>query len=411
MIRFRAGRLALLFTSMLSLLALTASVADAAEAEAPGAVKYRDEMTFIGDSVTAGFGYCGYSENAKNINCKPNDEMRNNWYLGDNSLKDCAPPDGGRPTDACSNNNLDGQPWLSEPWEAGADSPNIAYPFQIAARQTGPEKAEVSDWALTGSTPADWDPDGGAFGNVLGRLKNQYVGMTLGANPLLSYFTNIDISIPFTDVEGPCVDSTGYKAGIWGFRSWYAGPIDNAVNCLRNQWNKIRQTQHLVRIYTQLLEQNDRVVVLGYYRDCSWSFGNWQPKANPNGGPASGNSCKSQTREISRSDSREVSQWDQATAVGSELNNLIQDAVIKAKERAKKLWPYTNRDDNLVYTQPDNGEWEDHQPKSDQGSWVLLNDTWIHPNKAGAGNLATTVTDAMCSHFGHWCGEDTEWNG
>ena len=250
MFRFRAGRLALLFTSMLSLLALTASLADAAEADAPGAVKYRDEMTFIGDSVTAGFGYCGYSENAKNVNCKPNDEMRNNWYLGDNSLKDCAPPDGGRPTDACSNNNLDGQPWLSEPWEAGADSPNIAYPFQIAARQTGPEKAEVSDWALTGSTPADWDPDGGAFGNVLGRLKNQYVGMTLGANPLLSYFTNIDISIPFTDVEGPYVDSTGYKAGIWGFRSWYAGPIDNAVNCLRNQWNKIRQTQHLVRIYT-----------------------------------------------------------------------------------------------------------------------------------------------------------------
>ena len=85
--------------------------------------------------------------------------------------------------------------------------------------------------------------------------------------------------------------------------------------------------------------------------------------------------------------------------------------MIKAKERAKKLWPDTNRDDNLVYTQPDNGEWEDHQPKSDQGSWVLLNDTWIHPNKAGAGNLATTVTDAMCSHFGHWCGEDTEWNG
>ncbi|HTT94890.1 MAG TPA: hypothetical protein VMF55_09465 [Solirubrobacterales bacterium] len=406
MIRFRAGRLALLLSSTLSLLALSASAAGAA----PGAeadAKFADKMTFIGDSVTAGFGFCGPAENAKNVHCKPNEEMANSWNLGDNSLNDCKPPKG-TPNDACSNNNFDGKPWHSEPWKAGPNAPDVAYPFQIAARQTGHEKAEVSNWALTGSTPSDWDPDGGgAFGSLLGKLKNQYVGMTLGANPLLAYYTNIDISIPFMDVEGPCVDSTGYKAGIWGFRSWYAGPVQNQVDCLKEHWNKLHQTQHLVHIYTQLLEQNDRVVVMGYYRACSWSFGNWQPKANPFKGPASGNDCKGERRPTSRDDSAKVSQWDQAVAVGAELNNLIHDAVMKAKEHARKAWPETNRDDDIVYTQPDEAEWEDHQPTSAH-TWVLLRDTWIHPNKAGAGNLADTVTKAMCRHFDHWCGH-TEW--
>jgi hypothetical protein len=36
------------------------------------------------------------------------------------------------------------------------------------------------------------------------------------------------------------------------------------------------------------------VLVLGYYRDCLWSFGNWQPAASLTGGPAKGNSCQSQ---------------------------------------------------------------------------------------------------------------------
>jgi hypothetical protein len=412
MIRLRAGRFALLFASILSLLAVSAGVASAApspdksdgRADAP---EYEDKMTFIGDSVTAGFGYCGTKESSR-VSCGLNQEMEDNWKWGDTALKKCAPEDGKVPDDACSNDNVDGKPWTADPWKAGPNAPKIAYPFQIAARQNGPEKAEISDWAVTGATPKDWDPDGGAFGDHLDQLKNQYVGMTVGANPLLASFTNVE-SFTATQTTGDCVDSTGKKEGIWGFRSWYSGPISNATDCLKNLWNKVDQTKHLVNIYTKLLSQNDRVVVMGYYRDCSWSFGNWQPETNLFVGPSKGNSCKSQEREVSRNDSRTVTQWDQAVAVGKELNNLIQDAVEKAKAQARSQWPDTNRDDNLVFTTPDQNEWEQHQPKSSFGSWILLNDTWIHPNKDGAGNLATTVEDAMCQHFDHWCG-NSEWN-
>jgi hypothetical protein len=407
MSKLQAGRFALLLTTLFSFLALSAGAAGAATTSPPPSNK----MTFIGDSVTAGFGYCGSGESAKNIKCKANEEMANNWNIGDNSLKDCAPKDAPAvPNDACSNNNLDGKPWHAEAWKDTPGAPDVAYPFQIAKKQTGSEKAEVYDWAMTGSTPSDWDPDGGGvFGSLLGKLKNQYVGMTLGANPLLSYFTNIDISIPFMDTDGPCVPSTGYPVPGYFYNTWYSGPIENAIGCAKSEWNKLHQTQHLVHIYKTLLEQNDRVVVMGYYRDCSWSFGNWQPKANPILGPASGNACKSQKREISKNDSKEISQWDQAIAVGSELNNLIHAAVDKAKEEAKKEWPDTDRADDLVYTQPNETEWEEHQPKSPKGSWVFLRDTWIHPSKAGAANLADTVTKAMCTHFDHWCGPDTSW--
>ena len=203
---------------------------------------------------------------------------------------------------------------------------------------------------MTGATPADWDPQGGAFGPQLAKLKNQYVGMTLGANPLLSMFTKINI--PFGSVEGDCVKTTSrVERSYLLFAGTYSGPLSNPIDCLRREWNRIDQTQHLVHIYMTLLEQNDRVTVMGYYRDCSWSFGDWQPNANWSGGPAVGKDCKDQKREISKNDSKEISQWDQAIAVGSELNNLIHGAVDKAKEEATQRWGAKVADD-LVYTQP-----------------------------------------------------------
>jgi hypothetical protein len=415
MIKLRAGRLALCLSALVAVLAMAATTASAATSGDTATAELSNKVTFIGDSVTAGFGFCGYSENAKNTTgCKANQEMSNSWNLGDNSLSDCAPKDEQLASDACSNNNYDGKPWHHDAWEAGPGAPDVAYPFQIAARQKGDEKAEVSDWAMTGSTPADWDSDGGgAFGSLLGKLKNQYVGMTLGANPLLSYFTKIKINIPGYNVEGKCVDSTykierEFKWYLLGDKvGTYSGPISRAVDCLKNEWEKTHQTQHLVHVYTTLLEQNDRVVVMGYYRDCSWSFGNWQPNANPFSGPASGKDCKGQTREISKDDSKEVSQWDQATAVGSELNNLIHGAVDKAKAEAEKRWGSAVAN-NLVYTQPNEAEWENHQPTSGD-SWIFKNDTWIHPSKAGDSNLADTMTKAMCEHFDRWCNSGATW--
>jgi hypothetical protein len=74
------------------------------------------------------------------------------------------------------------------------------------------------------------------------------------------------------------------------------------------------QTQHLVTIYKELLKQNDHVLVLGYYRACSWSFGNWQPAANVLHGPSTGYGCRSESRYISPTDHKRVTQWDQASA-------------------------------------------------------------------------------------------------
>jgi hypothetical protein len=416
MIKLRAGRFALCLTALVSVLGLAAAAADAATGDAPSSAPLSNKVTFIGDSVTAGFGYCGYSEHKKDTtNCKTNQEMANSWGVtGENGLGDCAPKDEELASDACSNNNYNGKPWLHAAWEPGKDAPDVAYPFQIAARQTGAEKAEVSDWAMTGSTPADWDPDeSGPFSGVVGKLKNQYVGMTLGANPLLSDFTKITLNIPTKNVEGKCVPSTFKTETEWSWLSLqsipvkFSGPISDAVDCLKREWNNIEQTQHLVHLYTTLLEQNDRVTVMGYYRDCSWSFGNWQPNANFLSGPASGKDCKGQSLPISKADPKKVTQWEQATAVGSELNTLIHGAVDKAKEEAKARWGDAVAD-NLVYTQANEAEWEAHQPTSKE-SWIFKNDTWIHPSKLGDANLAATMTKSMCEHWGKWCGPDYTW--
>jgi len=87
-----------------------------------------------------------------------------------------------------------------------------------------------------------------------------------------------------SNVSGPCVASTGYSVG-WFSPDWYAGKLSDTVGCLDRQWKKIHQTDHLLAIYKALLTQNDHVLVLGYYRDCPWSFGNWQPAASLTGGP------------------------------------------------------------------------------------------------------------------------------
>ena len=60
-------------------------------------------------------------------------------------------------------------------------------------------------------------------------------------------------------------------------------------------------------------------------------------------------------------------------------------------------------------TAQDWAKWALHQPLSTLGSWILTRDTWIHPNTAGATQLANTVVSAMCSSFGHWCGPTRVW--
>jgi hypothetical protein len=356
-------------------------------------------VTFIGDSVTAGFGYCGIREDPARAACAPNQAMANNWYFkyGSTSLASCAPPDAPEPlTDACSNDNFDGEPWNAPPWTPSpASSPQVAYPYVIAARQSAIHWAAVSDWAVTGSIPADWDPaNNGVYSSQLAKLKHQYVVMTLGANPLLSYFTYINIK---GGPIGRCAGSTGYRENS----AWYSGPISSVISCMKRNWGILKQTEHLIHVYEELLSQNDRVLVLGYYRVCPWSFGNWQDASGASG-PSSGTDCTKLSRMISPSDKSSVTQWQQATAVGDEVNDLIQEAVGHAQNWAKQRWPSQPRYKDLAWVMPDQIAWSHHQP-TDPQSWIFRNDTWIHPSDLGAAQLAWTVTAAMCSDFQTWC--------
>jgi hypothetical protein len=381
-----------------------AAVAGAAAAGPPET--FSDSVTFLGDSVTAGFGYCG-SEGPSHDGCRVNREMGDSWYLPENSLGKCKPSESkGHLSDACSNDNFDnGEPWEQPPWTTGEKAPLVAYPYQLAAGQSAEDPAAVADWAVTGATPANWDPtEPDAYGRLLGGLNHQYVVMTLGANPLL--FDFIGLEIAHVGKKGKCVGSTGYSAG-WPLAKWYARPIPDQLLCLEKKWAQLKQAEHLVHIYDALLAQGDRVVVLGYYRACNWSFGNWQ-SLHPIGGPADGRSCKEETRALGPSEPKRISQWEQAVAVGDELDNLVAGAVEKARASVREKWPNTNRADNIVFTKPDPALWEAHRPNGTNTPWTILNDTWIHPSKAGAANLAETVAKAMCTSFGHWCGDYPE---
>lgn len=368
-------------------------------AESPGSAARADtpsDVIFIGDSVTAGFGYFGASENAKNISGSVNKPFENSWYLGDNSLKDCSPADKGTPIDQCSNNNINGAPWNAGPWQPGANSPTVSYSYKIAASQNPDGAATVENWAVTGSTPADWDPQGGVFGFQLKSIKNQTVVMTLGANPILADFLKIRVS-GFNSVNGVCADKSEY----FSWKGWWANPTSTVVDCARNQWTKHKQAEHLSNVYRQLLANNNKVMVLGYYANCPWSFGNWQPNGNVAKGPASGNSCASETQKVDAPGKPVVSQLDHAIGVGDAINSMIASTVAEVQNKQPN-------GKDLQFVLPDQKAWLKHQA-TDSDSWIFKNDTWIHPSDAGHTQLAKTVTNGMCLDMGRWCGSTPSW--
>ena len=66
------------------------NAAGASLASAPGSVTRPAQahlppypVVFIGDSVTAGFGYCGPEEAEKDVSCGVNQAMANSWYRGE----------------------------------------------------------------------------------------------------------------------------------------------------------------------------------------------------------------------------------------------------------------------------------------------------------------------------------------
>lgn len=365
----------------------SASAADVSRQGTPS------DVIFLGDSVTAGFGYFGADENQIS-GAVVNSEFADNWVTGSSSLDKCDPP--ATPDDRCSNNNVAGQPWSAGPWTAGPGAPSISYSFQIAAQQAPAAAASIENWAMTGSTPAQWDPTtGGVFGSQLEQIENQQVVMTLGANPLLDAFLDIKVA-GYPASSGACSD-TGEYFKLWG--GWYANDPSTVVACGQQQWVADQQSEHLTNIYNTLLDNGNDVMVLGYYANCPWSFTNWQPEGNVIEGPSSGNSCDSQ-KEVDASGTT-VTQTQQAWAVGTAMNSYIAATVAAVQQS-------NSNGANLQFALPDQSQWQQHQGW-DAVPWIFPNDTWIHPNQLGHAQLAQTVISEVCTDFGQWCGSQPEW--
>jgi hypothetical protein len=368
---------------------------------------FNPPVIFIGDSVTAGFGYCGTEggANSANINCRPNESIADRW-TGENSLRACAPDEAlSPPNDRCSNNNSRGAPWNAGPWFHRPNAPDIAYPYVIAEQQSG---ALVYDWAVTGSTPADWDPvTRGAFGNQTKTITDSYVVMTLGANPLLAAYLKIT-TFNFPQVSGSCADTTIINGGL--FHASYAARLDGGLDdgppgvlrCFNEKWESLKQGIHLLNVYKALIANGDHVLVLGYPLGCPWDFGTWQPELRLEG-PSHGEPCTSQTLpEYSLiHPSPQISQFDQARALDNDANTKIE-AVVREAEASP------GGQGKIFFTLPDQSAWANHQAWSSD-PWVFKNDTWVHPNAGGHKQLAATVVKAMCGDYHHWCGTPPTW--
>ena len=126
-------------------------------------------MVFLGDSVTAGFGFFGQKENAKNITGTVNNPFPSSWNLGDNALSDCSPGDG-NPDRPMQQQQLQRRALECGPVEGRTQGAQRRVLYQIAGSQDPGNAAPVENWAVTGSTPAQWDT-GGPFNSQLNTIR------------------------------------------------------------------------------------------------------------------------------------------------------------------------------------------------------------------------------------------------
>lgn len=367
-----------------------------------------NNVYFLGDSVTAGFGYCG-TEAASFLpgsSCLPNQPFADSWVPAGFTLATCSPPD--PVDDRCSNNNVRGTPWTAGAWQPGTPdnpSPEVSYSFHIARHQHELDRASIRNWAVTGSTPRDWDPHGvatdpagaqpGRFGLLVDDAENgiagSYVVMTLGANPLLSDYLRI-----FGLKAGQCASGT-VSGGTVLSPAFVAQALDFEAGglgeCFRRRWDEVKQSEHLENLYLTLLANGNHVLVVGYPLVCPWSFGNWQPTANVRA-PSTGASCATL-----RDEAKGISQLDQARWLGEQANLEIRRIVDRIRDGSVTGKPTGD----IAFAEPD-PTWLDHQAWNAR-PYVFKHDTWVHPNRTGHITLANTVLAATCREFGHWCGK------
>lgn len=307
----------------------------------------------FGDSVTAGFGYFGATG-------KP-------MTLG--QLLDCKP---GATTlnDACSSNSYNRDSSVGSKPSFLQDfglSRNISWAAQWA-NEYG--ITEYENYAVTGSAPADWLPNG-QFHQTLQNIESQnpdYILMTLGANPLL------DDVLFDVDTMGCALESD-----LFGdFRQ-----------CVLDAFASVNLDSNMNQIFTDLVQNSSsHVVLMGY----------------PFTIPSSALAYSATQLEMMESLLNEVIA-DEAESVSSSRITVVTPPRFNVGIDMEPLYPSNYScsllgykvDGPSVQSTPTQDELEiDHPLSFCSGPsfgkpWVISGDTGIHPSAAGYLQMSSQI--------------------
>ena len=406
------------------------------------------KIIFLGDSITAGFGW-----------------HTNNVAEADNyfRLKHCAETEG-LTDNRCSNNS----PSL---FEKNVDrthasvKPNVAFPYQLgeiingARQKMKMTELEIENYAVSGSTPSQWNPlkraaqleearceeistekkcnykssincqwqegrcqlteigksvsgffakKGAELKGELYSLKNRWgldavkknsdvlFVMTLGGDPILKQWMN-----PAFFLFGALTPEHGSAA--WDVRhnnGYCMKSVENAKGCIENDIEFYRVQEHLTDLYGYLLDRGD-VLAMKYPSTCPGFFAqtddNWTAPLWPGNSPV----CNELQSQIVRQ-------------LGAKLNEAIEQAVNTASLKRGK-YRISTVCSGYGYRSKENPSGDcDVSLKHGHGSkdpWVITFDSGIHPNKKGHKVLAQSALYGLCEKLGHFCTELTAWGG
>jgi lysophospholipase L1-like esterase len=291
----------------------------------------------IGDSVTAGFGYCGLLD----PECK--DGAGQPYSLSEQSV--CR---GGNYDDRCSSNKGDYTAHLP-----GTDGvPAISWVAQFALREDIPN---FINYAVTGSRPDQWDdntPHGFFnFTTLMEDVLNAHPDltlMTLGANPVLHEFYSNPRDIA-------CV----------------LLPLAQVRKCALRELEKVHSKEHLEHIYERLLSvPTNHVIVLGYH--------------TPH--PAFRQVVLGRTIEFY------LPRYSAVQAIIAEINATVHQAVADVASKG------TN-DQRIHFLGLEPWPAEEHQClDTTHVAWVISWDFCIHPTEDGYGQFVDRLVGYLRDH-------------
>ena len=386
------------------------------------------QVVFIGDSITGGFGYQG-----------DNGPILDTLASADGCSQN--PP----PANACTND----QPGAATTQSGSTVTPWAAYPYQfkqLIASQTG-GKVPVYDYAVSGATPAMWDPTATApTSNVdaSGKRQTPGPGGCAAPNTKPEEMEHLDVNKPIYQDCDPNLypglfGTTNYPASM---HSWNltqlpadsltvmtlgANPLlsrmmylsifglgvngaDNAcaqkdtetfLACVRKDLTVFRQKEHLTNVLSYAATKGPVLMELVYHT-CPGTFG------------SSSSTISAYTSSNAACDG--TLQRKNAYAAIDLMNSVMREAVDEVKKanptaRIATVCP-GNVTTNGVCGGP--GTFDDHQGTETQKAfntqdfpatnpWVLSTDTGIHPTASGHRFMAQGILAASCDNFSLWC--------